>query len=298
MIYIVGKVKNKKEEVISYVGFDTCTDSPMPITVNLLKHIITNTKIKVINATVKDNNIIIKKWIHELASDNGKIYGNEVEDKYTGHNYVLIARENMTYKLVDYNGYVSRLCEDDLINIVESELVANCALAAPEKEDNYTSISTRRGDKLIAYDIYETKIDENFKDSVKEKYNTFKAKAILLGYGKITFKCEIENQEVKLTEYTGYSKHIILPPFITHIASRAFSGASIETLKLSEGLKTIGAQAFQSNQLSRVEIPESVELIGWGAFAFNTKLHEGNGTMRTDKFKLRNNKTVMLRTYG
>jgi hypothetical protein len=45
-------------------------------------------------------------------------------------------------------------------------------------------------------------------------------------------------------------------------------------VKLSEGLESIGAYAFQNAMITKIELPSTVKTIGWGAFSFCDKLTE------------------------
>ena len=298
LIYIIGTIQDKDGNTISYTGFDARTDSSMNLPTELLKHIIEDTTIKVVNASVQNKNIVIKEWPHKLSSSLSRVGEGGIGNVYSGPNFVLLALESIIYKAVDCCGYTYSFYENELVDMAWTKNIANCILIDPDiayqQYNNSTILTTKRGDKILALDISIIKTTEEFKNSIKEKYNAFIAKAIMLGYGKITFKYTLENQEVKLTEYTGSSKNVILPPFVSHIMSGAFSGLHLETLKISEGLKTIGKHSFQANELSHVEIPESVELVGVNAFSFNAKLYNGKNSLRRERFILQNSKTIVL----
>ena len=283
MIYIICTEHDKNGDVKSYYGFDTCAESDMSMSVKLLKTIIISNKIMVVNASLNNGNIVIKDWAYGLASNHGKVYGEELEAKYLGPKYVLIAVDNNRYKIVSYKGDVSYIAEKDFKTLVLTEQVANC-----------NNLKDTNGEKIMMTDVCKMYRDDRFKKLIHSKYTAFTAKALMLGYGKITFKYIIEDREVKLTQYTGTSKNVIIPPFITCVMRGAFSGVQLETLKLSEGLKAIGKHSFRYNNLSSIEIPESVELVGSNAFAFNKKLTDSSNNLHKDRFKLRNNRTIVL----
>ena len=60
----------------------------------------------------------------------------------------------------------------------------------------------------------------------------------------MSFDYMIEGTNVKLKRYTGTTKYVIIPKFITSIMARAFDNCKIETLTLEEGLGAIGAYSF------------------------------------------------------
>ena len=279
MLYIVGIINGQKGNTIYYSGFETCSNSSIILDPTMLKEIILSTKIKVANAKIKNNNIVITDWVNAINVETIEFEGDEVVPKYTGAKYVLISRSNNTYKISDNKGYATTVWEAEMRDITETKEVANCSL---------------NGNSIEATDIYETISDKEFEKLIAYKYDIFKAKAAMLGYKNITFEYEIENHEVKLKMYTGQNKNIIVPPFITTIMKDAFSLEGIKTIKLSEGLKIIGTKAFSYGELERIEIPSTVELIGTGAFGHNGRLFDGNGFLNTDRFKLRNENTIVL----
>ena len=277
MIYIISIRENIREGNTSYMAIDTYSDSAMEISSQILKNIIMYTKIQVVNASIQNDAIIIKKWANKLSTYTG----GGMTGTHSGTTHVLLAtKEDAMYKIVDQHGKVSNIWRKDLRKLVAHENVANC------------------NDKMEATDTYEIVRDTEFVRCTEEKYKIFVAKSALLGLGDSNFEYDIENYDVRLTKYTGSGENIILPSFITSIGQRAFYNTNIKTIKLNEGLKTIGTRAFEAKQhfglLDRIEIPESVELICNKVFINNQKIVKPDGELHDDRFKLRNNKTIIL----
>lgn len=284
MIYIISTVHNKEGDIRAYIGFDTLSDSTMSLSVNYLKNILLNNKILVVNASIEDEDIILKAWPHGLASNQNDVYGVDQEPKYLGPAYVLIAADYRRYKIVNCkNGYGSYVIGKDFKDLVMKEQITNCAI-----------VGSKNGDKILMTDVCILYRDDEFEKLIKTKYEEFQAKTHMLGCGGITFKYIIEDREVKITQYTGSSKAVILPPFITSILRGAFSGFNLESIEFNEGLRSIGTHSFRYNNLRRIEIPESVEILGVGAFSGNKKLFRDSYYMDTDRVKLRNQDTIVL----
>ncbi len=97
---------------------------------------------------------------------------------------------------------------------------------------------------------------------------------------KNRFQFEIQNGEAVITGYSGNDKILRVPARVesngtafpvTAIADKAFSGCVINFsgIVISEGIKKIGAEAFQSNRCNgKVYIPSTVESIGTYAFSY------------------------------
>ena len=271
MIYITCLTKNSNNVIIKYTGVEIRSDSPVELSKKILTEILSNTKIKVVNANIQNNVIEIKEWVNGLAVKRGKVRKPK---------YVLLTIDDNIYKVADYNGNVSNLEIEEIKNIIKLKDIANCWFD---------------GHSIITEDIYSIQRDAEFEKTLATKYTNFVAKAALLGYNGITFEYEIENSEVRLTQYTGSSIDIILPSFITAIGKEAFKLKSIETVKLHEGVKVIGENAFSFNEIERIEIPSTIELIGNDAFSYNRKLFKDQYKLNKDRFKVRSNKTIILK---
>lgn len=76
-------------------------------------------------------------------------------------------------------------------------------------------------------------------------------------------------------------KHFILPSTILEIQDNAFSGASMESITLNEGLVKIGNQSFyQTRKLIEISIPSTVKEIGNKAF-YQTNIGSKNDGLIT-----------------
>ena len=284
MIYIMSTIKSVTATGMhSYKGFDTSTESLIAMRDDILKCIIQNTQIQVVNASIQRGNIVIKDWGNGIAYEKSTITGSKITTKHSGPKYTLFAKEDSVFKVVDKEGTIMNISEERLKSISKAGLMANCSI-----------IQTKDGIELKIEDYYTIQKDIEFEKDIKTKYNNFIVKAAILGYKDINFKYTIENHEIKLTKYTGSSEDIILPSFITAIKNNAFERIKINTIKLNEGLRTIGSGAFSFSEIERIEIPSTVEIIGWGAFSHNIKLIKNFFEMNTDRFILRNDKTVVL----
>ena len=281
MIYITAIKKSEAGEIVYYNIFDTYSESAQWVSPIILRKLIKNTEIQVVNAKLENSELIIKEWANKIRVISPKSNGREITTKHSGAEYILLARKDKLYKLVNHSGRIHSF--DKIEPTVVEKNIANCKFT---KVDGIITIEST--------DTYESTEDEEFKKLIETKYTNFIAKTTMLGYGDLAFEYEIENSTVKVKKYTGTSKDIILPPFITAIMRNAFRNKGIETLEFNEGLKVIGDGAFVVNRLQRVEIPESVELIWSSAFRNNIKLLEELGGFNTSRFKIRNKKTLII----
>ena len=277
MLYIISIAKYSDKEHTRYLALDTISDSVSALQLDELKNILLNSNIQVINARLQKDKLIIKTWSNNITTfDNTKM-----TSACNGAKYILLAsKEDGMYKIVDHHGEVSTICGTSLADIAKYKGIANCST------------------KMKTEDTYKIIKDEEFEVSIKLKYEAFIAKTRILSIGDISFKYDIENQEVRLVQYTGSSTDVVLPSFITSIKQNAFYKSNIKTIKLNEGLKVIGTRAFVTKEadglLERIEIPESVELICNKAFVNNSKIVKTNGRLHADRFKLRSSKTIVL----
>ena len=87
------------------------------------------------------------------------------------------------------------------------------------------------------------------------------------------FTYEKGKDGITITGYTGGETAVVIPAKIkgtqvTKIGKNAFLYSNMTSVKMPEGLKTIGFQAFAGcNGLTSVTVPDSVTSIGTGAFA-------------------------------
>lgn len=298
MIYVIGLLRHSSKadgSILRYMLMDTLSESYMQVTPNKLKHIISNFNTQVVNANIHNDNIELHEWVKDIILMTSEISGKGfINSVNYGENlprercsFTLLASEGNTYKVTRYNGDIAKLPLHKLETLVGQGEVANCSIVNNKGKSEITGIDT-----------YEIIADEKFEESIALKYKAFKAKAMVLGYGSISFDYEIENHQVKLKRYTGLSKNIILPSFITAIKANAFRETTMETVNLNEGLKVIGNRAFapmsKSDGLDGIEIPSTVEIVGSGAFSNNYKMVKSNGALNISKLKLRNEKTIVI----
>ena len=276
MIYIICTIKANDYEITKYRIFETLSESVMLIKPNTLKKIMQDTKIEVVNARIQNDNIVIKDWGKGQTIQQPKIKGSN-DFIQTGPKYTLISKTVSSYKIARYNGSYSDMLSEEFKTSIDPKDIAN-----------YNTL-------IGPIDIQNIQKDEEFNSYIEEKYKIFKAKTNILGYKDTSFEYVIESREVKLSKYTGSNKDIILPSFITAIYDYALSSRRIENIRLNEGIRVIGSNAFSFNLIERIEIPETMELIGVEAFYGNAKLSKDNGDiLYTDRFKLRSNKTIVL----
>ena len=296
MIFVIGIIKKGLDtcgEILKYNILDTSTDSHMYVTPVIMQNILSNCSTPVANAKLHSNNIILKDWVDNITVKlSGSTNQYPVDDFYPNTRlvankcaYTLISKKGNQYKLASFNGALKMTTLHELRGYIGLNKIANCRVA----EDNSNIDST---------DTYEIIANKAFEKSIADKYEVFLAKTVMLGYGDISFDYKIENAEIILQRYTGSSKNIILPSFITAIMTKAFEDAQIEKLSLNEGLVSIGDLAFlpklKHDGIESVEIPSTVEIIAPFAFMSNTKICNHLGILNPNRFKLTNNKTIVM----
>ncbi len=92
------------------------------------------------------------------------------------------------------------------------------------------------------------------------------------------FEFKIENNEAKITGYTGFrygAGSVVIPETlqgkpVTSIGNSVFDNVSISEVVLQKNLKHIGIGTFAYNDITLVVIPSSVETIGINAFSNNS----------------------------
>ena len=273
MIYVIGTVKTN-EEITEYKVIETLTESFMSITPYDLKNLIVNSAIKVRNAELQNNEIKLRDWVSNMAQDTNDIKKCR---------FMITSIKNDIYTIVSYRGAVRKLSYNKLSPFVNNNDVANCTITL---------------NKLSHEDVDTLVTNKKFESDIADKYKIFEAKVALLGLGDMSFEYRIEDQEVILEKYTSTSKNIILPSFITVIMQDAFANIRIRTIELNEGLRIIGNEALSPNNpskgLNEIEIPSTVQLIGTGAVYNNSKLFNSEGALHPHRFRLRNDKTIVL----
>ena len=272
MLYVIAQEEDF-DATNSYIIFETQTETFFRGDAGYLNKISRTMDIK--NITIIGGQLIIKDWYGRLRY--------ETLDAPTGAEFVLIGVvDNTTFKLARTNEDVVLVDKEQLLRYTRENNIANCAIINHE---------------FIPLDIYNMKAKEEFKKYIREKYERHVALTNLLGR-QMTFEYSTEGEEVKLKKYTGSTRHIIIPKFVTVIMTRAFHGCKIDSIILENGLKAIGSQAFKECGISEISIPESVEFIGQSAFYGNKRLVDVYGKY-TDKIIIKNNaKLTIIEKYN
>lgn len=246
MLYLVKyqKIKGGKD---LYSLFETHTNSLMQGDVVFVREIINKYGIEVKNMFINNAGVQIKEWPNGI-----NIHSTDDYDKESS--YILLGKiTEEKFKLVDPTRKVIYLDQHRLRHFIMMGAVANCKRMG--KEDiQYKSVDT-----------YSMRQNIGFEAIINRKYAEFVAKAALLNM-RMTFEYIVENDDVKITRYTGDRGRVIIPNFITTVCDRAFSYRGITEIKLNKGLKHIGNSAFLCNSIGHVELPEMLELLWVNAF--------------------------------
>ena len=290
MFYVIGIIRSEKG--VTYKLIDTLSESTWMLSQNQLEQILQSPFTEIANAKIVNGNVQIQKWVNNIdtmepktAREAGKIEAKKCP-------FILISENWEDYRITNYNGNIVKVSLKELLTIVNAKEMANC------------NIINHKGTLIVDWvEKYKIIADAEFEKDIAKKYEIFMAKTNILGNGNNSFKYEIENNQVKLKKYTGSSKNVILPSFITVIMSDAFSEFEIETINLNEGLKIIGAWALAPTNmckgLEHIEIPSTVELIGRAAFDNNRKMYRANyNHIDMNKVKLRSNKTIIMDSFN
>ena len=271
MIYVVS-IRKYFDGNRSYILFETGTESFFKGDKEFLRDLIVRYRMNLRNTNLIDYEETDTLWYNKINCTDADGISTESE-------YVLMCTiNNNTFKLISKDKEVIYVDREKLTKYTEANKIANCQI----KNDKYKSIGT-----------YTVNRDMQFENLIAEKYKAYEAKSTLLGR-KMSFEYIIEGRQVKLKEYTGTTKDVIVPKFITSIMDRAFIYSKIETVILEEGLKSIGNCAFEGCNLSEVVIPKTVQFLGKGAFFRNKKLIADSGGYWEDKVKVLSKKTTML----
>ena len=272
MLYLI-KIDDIPNCENTYHIFETCTESLIISEKAVAIELIGKHKMEAKNISIHEGQIVIKQWPHEIKRSSDA--ANTLKSDYV----ILVNIDEQRFKLVNILGDVLYKDSERLKDSIKQGRVTNCEF-------------TKRKHEYKSVDTYIIQNDPKFEKHIAEKYETFRAKILALGID-ISFDYLIENNEVKLTGYTGTSRIIILPNFITVIRRRAFYGKGIKEIKLNSGLKLIGREAFVTNKISSIVIPESVSFIGSNAFCKNNDLLNMNGYIDKNRVTLLNNKAFI-----
>ena len=269
MIYLIGvrKLFNKT----NYTLIETETESFFTWDSKLVEKLLSKTTIK--NVRLIDGEIKIKNWCNDLSCVKLSIV--------LGSEYTLLCKiDEDKFKITSSAEMVEYINAAQLKRYIQESKIANCSVINGE----YKSIDTYNVTKNIQFEQY-----------ISNQYERYIAMTRLTGQNT-TFNYVIEGREVKLRKYTGTSKKVIVPKFITSIMSRAFMGSDITEVKLEQGLKTIGSLAFNNCELYKITIPETVEFIGLGALYGNRELVADRGDYK-DTITILNKNTTIIDEY-
>ena len=265
MLYIINQYNGAYGW--SYYIYETYTNSMDYARIGNIRDIVKACKNETMNFDIIDNKLIIKPWINEGINRNPQ------------QKYILLNNmNNNMFDVIAVNGRTDRMSKERFMELINSNLVLNCISVGDSFKSAYTS---------------SIKTNNKFKIEIAEKYRSFVAKIKLLGYD-VMFKYTVEGENVKIIKYTGKSKKVILPNFITSIENRAFYYKNIEEISLNQGLKYIGEEAFKNNSLKSIEIPETVQFIWYAAFNGNHGLTNRGIESIKDTVKLLSRKTKIL----
>ena len=282
----ISRLPGEKE---LYSLFETHTESRIALDEDSLKFFIAEYGAEIKNAILDRGEIYIKDWLSSQYITKGKLVNTK--------NSILLTKINEDlFEILISPGIVKYANAKQLKHYIKSNKLKNCTnLRGINGKTEYKSVGT-----------YTTTTDKKFNDQIDKKYQTFILKTLVIGCN-MSFKYIIRDHEVKLIRYTGNSKRVIIPDFITTICSNAFIPSSsmhtdsddsiddkVYELTLSEGLKFIGNRAFQDNNIKKVIIPSSVKHLYKSTFAGNHELCNIHGTFFKDKIILLNSNTKIL----
>ena len=240
-VFKIAKINNNKS---IYYLFGTHSESVFKTDERFLIKLVKEKGIEIKNISIKNDRVELNRWPHSIESNLG--------DKES--NYVLIGNiEKSQFKMIDSTGKVGYYDEAELKTLIESDRVLNC-----EYTNNTNKI-------YKSTDTYSIRKDPKIIEQIYAKYIDFRMQGLHLGMD-LGFDYIIENEEVKITKYTGTSDKVVIPNFITAVLANAYSYRGIRELMINEGLKFIGNSAFKGNDITFVLLPYSVEIVGKEAF--------------------------------
>ena len=260
MLYLL-KVEDMGDNSYNYRMFETHTESVITGNITCIRKLVSKCKMEPVNMELTNQGLRIKHW----------------PNKHKNYTFILLGKITVDrFKLIGIGGTTIYMEAGELKQNIASNTIGNCSIENGE----YKSIDT-----------YKISIDSKFEKHIETKYNEFRSKALILGLD-ISFRYNIENDEVRVIDYTGKSKKVIIPNFITTICEYAFSNSEIQELRLNKGLKHIGSNAFANNNINSVEIPKTVEFVSYNAFEDNSNLVNMSGYK--DTVKKLSNTTILL----
>ena len=266
MIYIIGvKINLNEESETVYRLYESHTESIMHGKIQFLQSLNANRELEVKNMHTENEILQLNNWAQTLM---------EMKDatKISQTRHILIGSDKERFKIVSNYGTAKYINSWELKKKIENNEIINCE-----------AIKTDNGITYKSTDACNINTNAKFIEYIKTKYKEFRSKAIILGLN-IRFEYDIEGDEVRLANYTGTSKRVIIPNFITAINEYAFQDSGITELTLNTNLKYIGGYAFEKNPLTSVQIPQSVQFIGQQAF-----------DIEDNAIELSNSKTLIIK---
>ena len=271
MLYTIDR-PGRYNDTIFCALFETETESTIVITDLQLLDLMIEHKEAIANLR------LVEGKIYDIKEDCW--YKPEYNKAHPGIYYRILAiLGEDKFKIVDDSGNVSYVNSEELKTIKAENSIANCNLT---------------GDDLEFIDVPKVITDQRFEEDIAKKYERYNNMCMMLGYNS-EFGYIVEGEEVKITKYTGTSKTVIIPNFITSINEEAFCDTSITELTLNNGLKSIGSKAFYACNIAQLEIPKSVTFIGKDAFNYNDELFRDS--KYTDNMKILNRNALVINEY-
>lgn len=242
MVYAVAKILNLNDDIIGYKLVDEYTYSVFDCRIQQLKKVLRAIGCRNIYIEA-DGNIYEKQWSLNLPTINTNII------EYTGN--TLFSIEKSILLNVDYIsgmcctvnkfGNTSFMSVEHVIGLVKSGRILNA-------EWNLTSIDLA--------DVSAIKYDKKHEE-IEHIYNNYQDKSLAIGLDQ-GFKYHIINNKVVVDVFTGCSKELYIPDFVSCIRGRVPS--TVEKIHLREGLEVIGDGALIFCQDTNVIIPSTVKL--------------------------------------
>ena len=266
------------------------TELTIPESVEQIDHSILNSVYTITSLTIPDTELSpseefcsLSKW---FFSTNG--YNSDLPESLTS---VTITGGSKIADSYFYNcNYLTEINLPDTLTEIETRAFYGCtAIEKITIPDSVTKIGAYAFDSTAWYDLqkngvvyagnvaigYKGDIPKNFKltfadDTVGIADNAFESDDIisvafpesLVHIGNAAFCCCDELTEVSF------------PASLESVGDSAFYWCHMDEIKLNKGLKSIGVQAFASNDITSVVIPDSVEYLGNEAFAGCSELSD------------------------
>lgn len=268
-----------------YVLFDSITDSKIRVEESIVKRLMKDNAINVINASIVGEDIIMNTWHHEMEYSDG---GDGLY--YKTYNNILIGKvDTDMYKVIDGTDVAKYFTEEELVEMIRCGEISNCKYTADMENEYKLSFES--------IDTINLETDKEFKEQINNKYRAFIAKSKLMGINN-DFEYKIEGNRVKYKIYKGNNDKVAIPAFIDTICGEAFKNKDVKLVKLNEGLTHIGSNSFSYNEIPEIDIPESVVYVGQGAFRGNMCLFDvslqGHAWYKDNKFRVHSKETIVI----